>query len=55
MTRLESVCFVPDVDRHAQYDRLYTEVYRGLFPALQDRLDRLTELTDSDGRRALEV
>lgn len=46
MTRLDSVCFVPDVDRHAHYDRLYTEVYRELFPALQGRLDRLTELTE---------
>jgi len=46
MTRLDSVCFVPDVERHARYDRLYNEVYCGLFPALQGRLDRLTELTE---------
>ena len=46
MTRLDSMCFVPDADRHAHYDRLYTEVYRELFPALQSRLDRLTELTE---------
>ncbi|MBA3947540.1 MAG: xylulose kinase [Herpetosiphonaceae bacterium] len=31
------------------YDRLYNDVYRGLYPALRDSLARLTELTHSDG------
>jgi len=45
MTRLGPRAFGPTRCRHEQYDRLYTEVYRGLFPALQERLGRLTALT----------
>jgi xylulokinase len=37
--------FQPDEKTHALYDRLYREVYRGLFPALQPYIDRLTEIT----------
>ncbi len=39
---------VPDAARHGVYTRLYEEVYRGLFPAIQMRLDRLTVLTGQD-------
>jgi len=38
------VLAVPDAKRHARYTALYEEVYRGLFPALQPGLDRLTAL-----------
>lgn len=34
--------FEPDPSRHAFYSRLFEEVYRPLFPALQPYLDRLT-------------
>jgi xylulokinase len=37
--------FLPDDKTHALYDRLYREVYVGLFPAVQPYVDRLTELT----------
>jgi len=37
--------FAPDAAIHAIYDRLYHEVYRGLFPAVQAYVDRLTALT----------
>lgn len=37
--------FLPDDKTHAVYDRLYREVYIGLFPALQPYIDRLTQLT----------
>ncbi len=36
--------FEPDPARHDFYSRLYEEVYRGLFPALQPYLDRLAAL-----------
>ncbi|MCB0046591.1 MAG: FGGY-family carbohydrate kinase [Caldilineaceae bacterium] len=39
--------FTPEPERQALYHRLYTDVYRGLFPALQPLVDRLTELTDA--------
>ena len=39
--------FVPDPDAAARYDRLYEEVYRHLFPALQPFVARLTDLTDT--------
>jgi len=39
--------FQPDAAAHALYERLYTEVYRGIFPALQPSVDRLTALTGS--------
>lgn len=38
--------FTPDEAARRRYDRLYTEVYRGLFPAVQSHVARLTELTD---------
>jgi xylulokinase len=37
--------FQPSEKTHALYDRLYREVYCGLFPAVQQYIDRLTELT----------
>jgi sugar (pentulose or hexulose) kinase len=37
--------FMPNDKNHKIYDRLYNEVYVGLFPALQKYVDRLTELT----------
>ena len=40
--------FVPDPETQAVYDRLYQEVYRGLFPALRPLIDRLTELTHGE-------
>jgi sugar (pentulose or hexulose) kinase len=45
MTSTEET-FTPDAATHAIYDRLYHEVYRGLFPAIQPYVDRLTALTD---------
>jgi xylulokinase len=45
MTRITPQPFEPDAGCHAIYTRLYEEVYRHLFPALQRYLDRLTELT----------
>ncbi len=44
MTHVGGVPVEPDEDRHAVYTRLYEEVYRHLFPALQPYVDRLTEL-----------
>lgn len=46
MTGLGPRVFGPDRGRHEQYDLLYDEVYRGLFPALQDALGRLTTLAE---------
>ena len=40
--------FEPDSTTHAQYDRLFREVYVDLFPALRKSIDRLTELTHPD-------
>lgn len=37
--------FFPHEKTHNIYDRLYHDVYVGLFPALQKYVDRLTELT----------
>jgi xylulokinase len=37
--------FEPSPKTHAIYDRLYSEVYCGLFPAVQQYIDRLTQLT----------
>jgi len=34
----------PDASTHAVFSTLYDEVYRGLFPAIQPAMDRLTEL-----------
>jgi len=46
MTRLQPERYQPDPRRAAYYDRLYTQAYRHLFPALQPLLDRLTYLAD---------
>jgi sugar (pentulose or hexulose) kinase len=43
MTRLQPAPFEPDPSRHAFYTRLFEQVYRPLFPALQPCLDRLAE------------
>ncbi len=37
--------FAADTETHPTYDRLYRDVYRGLFPALRPLIDRLSELT----------
>lgn len=37
--------FTPDADQAGRYDRLFRDVYRHLFPALQPFVDRLTALT----------
>ncbi|UCC61566.1 MAG: FGGY-family carbohydrate kinase [Anaerolineae bacterium] len=39
--------FTPDPERQVVYDRLYSQVYQPLFPALQPLVNRLTELTRS--------
>lgn len=44
MTTIEQ-SFMPHEKTHKIYDRLYNDVYMGLFPALQKYVDRLTELT----------
>jgi ribulose kinase len=46
MTRIAPEPFVPDEERHEFYSRLYAEVYRHLFPALQPYLKRLTALAE---------
>jgi xylulokinase len=46
MTRIEPSPFTPDEARHTFYSRLYTEVYRALFPALQPYLQRLTVMAE---------
>ncbi|NLE45985.1 MAG: xylulose kinase [Chloroflexi bacterium] len=38
--------FVPDVEVRSVYNRLYTEVYRPLYPTLQPLINRLTHLTN---------
>ncbi len=45
MSHVEPMVCQPDPRRHETYSRLYQEVYRHLFPALQTYLGRLTELT----------
>jgi sugar (pentulose or hexulose) kinase len=45
MTRILPQPAEPDPPRHAFYTRLFEEVYRPLFPALQPYLDRLTALS----------
>ena len=37
--------FQPDANTHTTYDQLFKEVYTGLFPALRQHIDRLSELT----------
>ena len=46
MTRIAPQPFLPDEARHELYSRLFTEVYRALFPAVQPCLQRLTALTE---------
>ena len=44
--------FEPDAATGRVYDRLFDEVYRPLFPAVQGPLDRLAEIradADADG------
>ncbi len=48
MTRLLPSPTEPDPSRHELYNRLFEEVYRPLFPALQQVLDRLASLTKLD-------
>jgi sugar (pentulose or hexulose) kinase len=43
MTHLDPRPFHPDASRHERYNRLYEEVYRPLFPALQPCLRRLAD------------
>jgi xylulokinase len=38
--------FEPDPETHAVYERIYSEVYRPLFPTLQPLLHRLAELAE---------
>ncbi len=45
MTHIAPIPFKPDVERHRFYTRLYKDVYRYLFPALQPYVRRLTEET----------
>jgi xylulokinase len=40
--------FEPDPAAHAMYDRLFNEVYRGIFPAMQASVDHLTALTQEN-------
>ncbi len=47
MTRTLPEPFMPDDARHTFYSRVYTEVYRALFPAVQPYVQRLTALTDN--------
>ena len=51
MTGVAGRC-APQPAIQATYDRLYLEVYRGLFPAVQPAVDRLTALAAAigDGR-----
>lgn len=46
MTRTPRLVIEPDPQNTNIYHQLYEEVYRGLFPAVQSALDRLTELTE---------
>jgi len=46
MTRIHPQPFEPDPSRHDFYSRLFDEVYRPLFPALQPYLDRLASLSN---------
>ncbi len=48
MTRILPRPAEPDPSRHDFYTRLFEEVYRPLFPALQIYLDRLTSLSSQD-------
>ncbi len=45
MVHHEERFFEPDGDRHDTYSHIYEEVYRHLFPSLQEHLSRLADLT----------
>jgi sugar (pentulose or hexulose) kinase len=45
MTKIDPHRFSPDEERQEYYDRLYQEVYKDLYPKLQDSLARLSELS----------
>jgi xylulokinase len=47
MSRVVQSPFVPDSAAHGFYTRLYEEVYRDLFPALQGSLQHLAAIADS--------
>jgi xylulokinase len=49
MTGLDSRGFIPVPERRAFYERLYRDVYRFLFPSLQEYLDALDDLSFSAG------
>jgi xylulokinase len=49
MTRIAPRPEQPDPRRQAFYSQLYEEVYRSLYPALQNSLDRLANLTGGKG------
>jgi sugar (pentulose or hexulose) kinase len=46
MTHILPQPIEPDTARHAFYNRLFEEVYRPLFPALQPYLDRLAAVSN---------
>jgi xylulokinase len=48
MSQVAPEPFIPKPARHALYTRLYEQVYRHLFPAVQPYLDRLADLTLKD-------
>ena len=48
MTHILPQPIEPDASRHAFYNRLFEEVYRPLFPALQLYLDRLASISNSN-------
>ena len=50
MTRVHSQPFEPDAARHDFYTRIFEEVYRPLFPALQPYLDRLTSISSKTSK-----
>ena len=52
MTRIAPAPFAPDEGRHTFYSRLYAEVYRALFPAVQPYLQRLTALAELAGHES---
>jgi hypothetical protein len=45
--------FEPSEATHLVYDRLFKEVYRGLFPVVQQAIHRLAELTEQRDSTAL--
>jgi sugar (pentulose or hexulose) kinase len=47
--------FAPSPETQAIYDRIYSQVYRPLFPTLQPLLHRLTDLTESADQPGLDT